>query len=348
MVRIDTSEGTSGVAYGLTRDGPIDSIVERTISPHYIGHSALEPSESFYRALWSNHAVHAAGIGHRALSIVDIAAWDAHARLTNVSITELLGGTAQAMPATAIIGYPPDIPPQALAEQVTGLLSQGWRRFKVPISSNLDLSVERLRAAREAAPDAWIGFDINMVLRSAGAVLEFEQRVRDLNLGWIEDILPPGDAVMAAEVKRGSATPIAIGDEQGGAYHPRALLEAGAVDVIRADATTNGGVTRMPVFMSLAREYEVPLAPHMFPHVHSRLMSAFGDTSAPIEWGIPGTGVHPMDDGLEQPVIRSDGFMEPLDDAPGFGRLIDLGWIRQQEVDDPDGALVDLPDEMVV
>jgi hypothetical protein len=80
----------------------------------------------------------------------------------------------------------------------------------------------------------------------------------------------------------------------------------------------------------------------MYPHVHSRLLPALGFPAAPVEWGIPGTGVHPMDDGLPQPVVV-EGMMQPLDDGPGFGGLVPMDWILEQEVDDPEGVLDDEP-----
>jgi hypothetical protein len=46
-------------------------------------------------------------------------------------------------------------------------------------------------------------------------------------------------------------------------------------------------------------------------------------------------------DSLSQPIIR-DGLMEPLPSGPGFGELVNVDWIRQQIVDDPDGVLADL------
>jgi L-alanine-DL-glutamate epimerase-like enolase superfamily enzyme len=343
LVRVDTKEGLSGFAYGLTRDGPISQIIGRSIAPAYIGGSIQDPTTIFFKALWTNHAVHASGIGMRALSLVDIAVWDALARSKELSLTRLLGGQPTPLPATAIVGYPPDTPAEEVQEQVLILLAKGWCRFKIPISSNLELSESRLRAVREAAPHAWIGFDINMVLRSAGDVLAFESKIRDLELGWIEDVVPPGDAEMVADVRRGSVTPVAMGDEQGGSYHPEALLTAGAVDVLRIDATTNGGISRMPGILKQADQAGVVIAPHMFPHVHSRLMAGLGRVDAPIEWGIPGTGVHPMDDGIEQPIIL-DGMMLPLADDPGLGHLVDLSWAQAQEVSDPDGALIDIPE----
>jgi hypothetical protein len=79
----------------------------------------------------------------------------------------------------------------------------------------------------------------------------------------------------------------------------------------------------------------------MFPHIHSQVLGALGYIDSPIEWGIPGTGVHPMDDSLVQPVVR-EGLMDPLPELPGFGTLVDSAWIKRQTVADPAGLLVDL------
>ena len=153
-----------------------------SIAPVYVSSPVTAPDEVFYRALWTNHAVHAAGIGMRALSVVDIAAWDLAAKAAGQPIADLLGGELRPMPATAIVGYPPTISAEETAEQVGSLWEAGWRRFKVPISPTLDHSVERLEAVRAAAPDGWVGFDLNMVLHSAAEVLDFEKRVR--HLAW--------------------------------------------------------------------------------------------------------------------------------------------------------------------
>jgi L-alanine-DL-glutamate epimerase-like enolase superfamily enzyme len=344
LVRIDADDGTSGFAYCLTRDGPVPEIVARTVAPRYVGCSAVEPEAAFFDALYSNHAVHAAGIGMRSLSIVDIAAWDLACKIRSVTIAAALGSPEPVrLPATAIVGYPPSLGPDAVAGQVEGLWGAGWRRFKVPIAPDLDASVNRLRAARAAAPEGWVGFDANMVFRTADDVASFDARVADLNLGWIEDLVPPGDAALVADCRKAASTPVAMGDEQGGSYHPQALLSHDAVDVLRIDLTTNGGVTGMSRVLDQARRSGVAVAPHMYPHLHSRVLPALGATDVPIEWGVPGTGVHPMDDCLEQPVVI-DGLMEPLAQRPGFGTLVNVTWLESQHVIDPDGLLDDLDD----
>jgi L-alanine-DL-glutamate epimerase-like enolase superfamily enzyme len=342
LVRIDAESGLSGFAYGLTRDGPLAPIVERTIAPQYVGEVVDEPERLFFKALWSNNAVHAAGIGMRALSVVDIAAWDLAAKAAGHSITAHLGGERRRMPVTGIVGYPPSIGPAETVAQIASLWSAGWRRFKLPIAPTPERSLARLRAAREAFPDAWLGIDANFLHKTAADAIAFGRRLEELDIGWFEDVVPPGDAQMVRQVREGIRTPVAMGDEQGGSYHPQALLAFDAVDVNRVDATTNGGITRLRPILAAIRGHGNRIAPHMFPHVHSQVLGALGYDEAPIEWGIPGTGVHPMDDALVQPTVR-DGLMDPLPELPGLGRLVDPAWIAAQErVDDPDGLLADL------
>lgn len=341
LIRIDAESGLRGFAYCLTRDGPVGDIIRRTVAPVYVGEAVDDPQKLFYDALWTNHAVHAAGIGMRALSVVDIAAWDLAAKAAGESITEYLGGERHAMPVTGIVGYPPTLSPEDTAQQVHELWDRGWRRFKLAIAPTLELSMDRLRAAREAAPEGWIGLDANMVFRSAQDAVDFGKQLEEVNIGWFEDIVPPGDADMVAQIRRGVSVPVAMGDEQGGSYHPQALLEFDAVDVVRVDTTTNGGITRLPAILEAITSRGAGIGPHMFPHVHSQVFSALGYTEVPIEWGIPGTGVHPMDDSLAQPVV-SDGLMEPLPSELGLGTLVDPSWIAGQQVDDPENLLGDL------
>ncbi|MEO5884563.1 MAG: enolase C-terminal domain-like protein [Candidatus Limnocylindrales bacterium] len=341
LVRVDAESGLTGFAYGLTRDGPLGALVERTIAPAYVSRDVADPAGAFHAALWQNNAVHAAGLGMRALSIVDIAAWDLAAKAAGQDIASHLGGARPRMPATGIVGYPPSISPEATVDQIAGLWERGWRRFKLPIAPTPDASIARLQAARAAFPDAWLGIDNNFYSKTAAEAIAFGQRLDGLDLGWFEDVVPPGDAAMVAEIRAAIGTPIAMGDEQGGSYHPQALLAFDAVDVLRVDATTNGGITRLRGIVAAATARGVAVAPHMFPHIHSQVLGALGRTDAPIEWGIPGTGVHPMDDSLLQPVVR-DGLMDPLPALPGFGVLVNPAWIADQQVNDPHGLLADL------
>jgi L-alanine-DL-glutamate epimerase-like enolase superfamily enzyme len=344
LVRVRARSGLDGYAYTLTRDGTVAEQIRKTIARVYVDTDVVDRERTFTTAWRRSLASHAAGIGLRALSIVDLACWDLAARGRGESIARLLGGQNVAMPATAIIGYPPGtMGPEATGEQTAGLYARGWRRFKAPIAATPERTAARLRAARAAAPDAWLGMDAAWVYDDVDTAAAFVNGIDDVGLGWFEDVFPPGDARQLRDLRRRTSTPIAMGDEQGGIYYPQALIELEAVDVIRVDLTCMGGITRGRRVIDEVLAAGLAFAPHMFPHVHSQVLGGLGYGDAPIEWGIPFTGVHPMDDPLPQPVIGEGGRMVALKEAPGFGHLVDPAWVRSQVHDDPDGILAGLP-----
>jgi L-alanine-DL-glutamate epimerase-like enolase superfamily enzyme len=333
------SDGTVGVSFCYTRDGPVRALVERLVAPHYVGGDPGSPETLFDGAAWSNNAVLASGIGHRAVSLVDVATWDLAAKLRGQTIEQLFGGTPRAHPVTAIVGYPPTMELSELRAQVAGLLDDGWRRFKLPIAPTREATLARLSAVRAFGDELWLGLDANWVFKTTDAAIEYIRTLEPFGLGWVEDIMPPGHAQAIATVRRAVSVPIGMGDEQGGAYHPEALLLADAVDVVRVDASTNGGVTGLR--RVLAELGEQRFTSHMFPHVHSRLFSALGSEGVPIEWGIPGNGVDQVSDRFSRPVV-ADGEMAPLPQDPGFGMRIDPDWLRSMNPDDPDDLIGDL------
>ncbi len=338
LCRIDTESGLSGLAFCYTRDGPIAELVRRLVAPRYVGQTYEDPEALHYAAAWSNNAVLASGIGLRAVSLVDIATWDLAAKAAGQPIAEYLGGETRPLPATAIIGYPPTLTAEQVGAQVEELYRAGWRRFKQPIAATLDLTRARLNAAWEVADDIWLGMDTNWVFRSAQEAVAFARSLGEVKLGWLEDIVPPGNARMVAEIRRDAGVPVAMGDEQGGSYHPESLLAHDAVDYVRIDVTTNGGISRLRPILAHVESKGARFSLHMFAHVHSQVIAALGYSDIPIEWGVPGTGVDQYADSLRQPTIR-DGLMEPLPPEPGFGPIVNLEWIAEQIVDDPDGLL---------
>jgi len=340
IVRVTCTSGVQGWAFTLTRDGAVAEHIKKTVADLYIGTNVDDAESTFHTASGRSPASHASGIGLRALSIVDLAMWDARAKSVGQPIAEFLGGRAAAMPATAIIGYPPALmDAERVAAQVTELRAAGWRRFKAPVGVDMTASIARLVAARQAAPDAWLGHDGAWTFRDVDTALAFLREVEQVELGWFEDMFPPGDAKLVASLRARTSTPIAMGDEQGGSYYPQALLLANAVDVVRIDLTCMGGISGGRRIVDECLAAGVAFAPHMFAHVHSRVFSGWGLSHLPVEWGVPWTGVDPYADSLEQPVVNAEGMMLPLAQDPGFGELVNREWISTQQVVDPDGIL---------
>jgi L-alanine-DL-glutamate epimerase-like enolase superfamily enzyme len=339
VVRITTDKGVEGWAFTLTRDGAAAEQIRKAIAPVYVGTEIADREKTFKVAKGRTYGSHSAGIGLRALSLMDLACWDIAAKLEDKPIAEFLGGKASPMPATAIIGYPPaKMPPDQVGEQVRELHAAGWRRFKCPMGVTLEESAKRLQAARAAAPDAWLGTDLVWMFPTVDAAAAYADTVSDLNLGCIEDIFPPGNAGKLAELRKRVKMPIWQGDEQGGSYYPEALILAKSVDLVRVDLTCMGGITGGRAIIDECLAAGVAFGPHMFAHVHSQVFSAWGFTDRAIEWGVPWTGVDPYADSLENAVV-TDGLMRPLKQEPGFGNMLNREWALSQPHDDPQGIL---------
>lgn len=340
VVRLRTQSGHEGWSFTLTRDGACAEQIRKSIAPVYIGTDIADREKTFKTAKGRTYGSHSAGVGLRALSQVDLAAWDVAARMADKSIAEFLGGKTAPMPATAIIGYPPALMnPQKIGEQVKGLYAEGWRRFKAPMGVTLEESEARLRAARRNAPDAWLGTDLVWMFSDVDSAADYANRIGDLDMGCIEDIFPPGNARKLAELRKRVPMPIWQGDEQGGSYYPEALIMAGSVDRVRVDLTCMGGITGGRAIIDECLAAGVDFGPHMFAHVHSQVFSAWGFSDKPVEWGVPWSGVDPYADSLVQPEIIAGGLMKPLPSKPGFGDMLNREWALSQPHQDPDHIL---------
>ena len=338
VVRVTLNSGVEGWAFTLTRDGAVAEQIRKTLKNIYLGTKAEDVEKTYTTALRRSLASHSAGLGLRALSMLDLATWDARAKQSNQSISTLLGGSVEPMPATAIIGYPPaKMGGAEVFEQVSELYKQGWRRFKAPVGVNNLATAQRLMAARKAAPDAWIGCDAAWIFDDVESALDLLNLLDEVNLGWFEDVFPPGNAQVVSDLRQRTQIPIAMGDEQGGIYYPESLIAKSAVDVVRIDLTCMGGITGGKKIVKQCLDSNVEFAPHMFAHVHSQVFSAWGHTSVPIEWGVPWTGVDPYADSLRQPQILAGGLMNSLPEDIGFGNLVNKDWILSQKFDDPEG-----------
>ncbi len=341
VVKVTLDSGVEGWGFTLTRDGAVAEHIRKTLRNIYVGTFTKDLETTFRIAQRRSLASHSAGVGLRALSIVDLALWDARSKEAGQSISKFLNGGRPPMPATAIVGYPPaTMGEQEVFDQVADLYSQGWRRFKAPVGTSNQSTAERLFAARKAAPDAWIGCDAAWIFNDVAGAVELLDMLDGVNLGWFEDIFPPGNAQVVADLRARTKTPIAMGDEQGGIYYPEALIAKSAVDVVRIDLTCMGGITGGRRIVDECLKAKVGFSAHMFAHVHSQVFGAWGFEDVPIEWGVPWTGVDPYADSLEQPKIGSNGRMEPLSEKPGFGELINFDWVKTQKCVDPEKILV--------
>ncbi|HEX7127670.1 MAG TPA: enolase C-terminal domain-like protein [Thermodesulfobacteriota bacterium] len=210
------------------------------------------------------------GVAAMAVSAVDAALWDLKARLLDVPLARLLGRVRDAVAVYGSGGFT-SYDDARLAAQLGGWVGAGIRRVKMKVGREPGRDVERVRVARDAiGPGADLFVDANGAYTRKQA-LSMADAFAGLGVSWFEepvssddlaglrllrDRVPPGMAVAAGEY---GYTP----------WYFRRMLEAGAVDVLQADATRCGGVTGFLAVAALCDAFMLPLSAHCAPSLHA-------------------------------------------------------------------------------
>ena len=147
---------------------------------------------------------------------------------------------------------------------------------------------------------------------------------------WIEEPVMPDMIPLYAELRR-TVTSVAIagGEHEYTRWGVKALLDAGAVDVLQVDPTWAGGLTEMVKICALASAYGIPVIPHHGAWASTHLIASQTVTVCPIqEWllqhGRRGNVF------LKHKLEPVNGYIE-LPDVPGLCTELDEEVIESRE-----------------
>ncbi|HEY1677236.1 MAG TPA: enolase C-terminal domain-like protein [Candidatus Sulfotelmatobacter sp.] len=233
---------------------------------------AMAPAASWNAMVSRARNLGRPGIVSMAVSAVDIAVWDLKARLLNVPLVTLLGAVRKSAPIYGSGGFT-SYSDEQLRSQLRGWVEQGIPRVKMKIGRDAAKDVRRVAAARAA-----IGADAELFVDANGAysrkqALEQAEKFADINVTWFEEPVSSDDlpGLRLLRDRAPAGMDIAAGEYGYDAGYFRRMLDAGAVDVLQADATRCGGVTGFLQAAALCEAYHLPLSAHTAPAVHAHL-----------------------------------------------------------------------------
>jgi len=210
------------------------------------------------------------GLIGMALAGIDMALWDAMARIHKTSLVRLLGGTPKPIPAYGAVGYDGVTDSARVAEDWA---KRGFRGVKAKIGYPTvaeDLAV--IRAIRKAiGPETALMVDYNQSLTPPAAI-ERLRHLEDEGLTWIEEPVLANDFSGHALVAREIKTPVQCGENWWGPHDMRNAIEAGASDYMMPDVMKIGGVTGWLRASALAEAHSIPVSNHLWPELSAQLM----------------------------------------------------------------------------
>jgi L-alanine-DL-glutamate epimerase-like enolase superfamily enzyme len=210
------------------------------------------------------------GLASMAIAAVDTALWDLQARLLSLPLVTLLGEVRRSIPVYGSGGFTSYSIAQ-LRDQLQGWAAQGIAQVKMKIGRDPDSDIARVHAARQAiGPNTRLFVDANGAY-SRKVALEKAQSFLDLGVSWFEEPVSSDDleGLRLLRDRAPAGMDIAAGEYGYDSVYFRRMLEAGAVDVLQADATRCGGITGFLTVAALCRAFGVPLSAHTAPSLHA-------------------------------------------------------------------------------
>ncbi|CAL1241877.1 enolase C-terminal domain-like protein [Candidatus Methylocalor cossyra] len=264
------------VGLGYTYAGrAVAEIVRDHLAGAVIGRDALLVGACWEAMAWAVRNQGRPGQCAMAIAAVDVALWDLKARLLGLPLARLLGSIRDGVPVYGSGGFTSYSLAQ-LQEQLAGWVKAGIGRVKMKVGSQPELDPERVSAAAEAiGPEAELFVDANGAYARKQA-LAMAELFADAGVSWFEEPVSSDDleGLRLLRDRSPAGMDIAAGEYGYDAFYFRRLLEAGAVDVLQADASRCGGITGFLRAADLAWAHHLPLSSHTAPALHLHVACA--------------------------------------------------------------------------
>jgi mandelate racemase len=251
----------------------------------------------------------AQGLVGIALAAIDMALWDALARVHESPLLRLLGGQEKPVRAYGAVGYDGASECARVAESWA---TRGFTGIKAKIGyPTVEEDVAVIQAMREATgPEMGIMVDYNQSLTPTDAITRL-RILDDEGLVWVEEPTLAHDYAGHARIADAINTPVQCGENWWGTLDMQHAIAAGASDLLMPDVMKIGGVTGWQRAAALAQVHGLRVSSHLWPEISAQLLCC----TPTAHWLEYADWWNPI---LEHP-IRIDKGMALIDDAPGSG-----------------------------
>jgi len=246
-------------------------LIHDFIAPVVLGRDAMAVPAAWAAMVHAIRNLGRPGIVSMAIAAVDAALWDLKARLLDLPLVTLLGAVRDGVPVYGSGGFTSYSLDQ-LQKQLGGWINEGISRVKMKVGTNPSEDLQRVRAAREAiGPPAELFVDANGAY-SRKQALDFAEKFHgDSSVSWFEEPVPSHDleGLRFLRDRAPAGMDITAGEYGYDQIYFRRMLEAGAVDVLQADASRCAGITGFLQAAALCEANAIPLSAHCAPSLHA-------------------------------------------------------------------------------
>ena len=311
-----TAGGCEGLGYSYAA-GPAAKIVEDVLAEVVRGRDAFDIGGAWDAMRAQVRNLGSRGVCACAISAVDVALWDLKAKLLGVALCDLIGRRRDQVPVYGSGGFT-SYADERLREQLSGWAAEGCRWVKMKVGREPDRDLDRVKAARQAiGGTTGLFVDANGAFRAKEA-LYWAERYAAFEVSWFEEPTSSDDleGLRLVREEGPAGMEVSAGEYGFDPFYFRRMLQAGAVDVLQADATRCLGITGFLQAADVATAWNTPLSSHCAPALHLHAACA-APMLRHMEWFHDHVRIEQLlFDGA--PTLR-DGAVAPDLSRPGLG-----------------------------
>lgn len=279
-VRVHSADGLTADSVIQSRGAPLDAVIAEILAPRLLGRDARDTASLKAMLELELTALETHGAIGRAWSAVEICLQGLRAKACGWPLWRMLGGAPRPVPVLMVEGYAiQGEGDDAFVDRLVARVEEGYSLLKIEAGhyaqgAHLVAQLEQFRKAVGGAPQ--IVLDMAWSWTEAKSKAHTTRALEDLGIAWIEDPFSSSAVRQYRELRRDTITPIGGGDETSRPENMYALLEADALDVLRLDATTMGGIDSVRALTIDAARRGVRVSYHVHPEIHEHLVFGLG------------------------------------------------------------------------
>lgn len=314
VVEVETAGGIVGMGYLQILNGGLETIatcIEELIRPHALGRDVTEV-EALWEELWrANYWIGRMGVTVLAQSVLDIALWDASARLAGLPLFRLWGGAARPIPAYGS-GCWRGLGGDGMVDKAKQYVARGFKAIKMQAGHLYDdrTDIAHVAAMRSALGDGVeICIDVNMGW-TADQAIAVGRRFQDYGVYWLEEPVDCEDTEGYFRIADALDLRVVGGETHFTRFDLRPFFRHPKIPILQPDVM-RGGFTELRRIAAMAEAWGMRVAPHLFPELMVQLLAAAPNPHwiEYVDW---------MEDAWIDPILPRDGVYQPAE-RPGHG-----------------------------
>ncbi|NIH88308.1 enolase C-terminal domain-like protein [Amycolatopsis granulosa] len=311
--------GTTGLGWTYA-DASCVPLIHGTLAPAVLGQDVLDVPAAWSAMQRRIRNLGRPGLVSCAMSAVDIALWDAAARVLGVALSRLLGRAHQDAALYGSGGFTSQSTGELRDQLDRWVHEQRIPRVKIKIGQDggqdVDRDLARVATAREVIGDGTeLYVDANGGY-TRGQARRVARRLAGHDVRWFEEPVSSDDLEGLAELRRATTIDVAAGEYGYDLVYFGRMVRAGAVDCLQIDVTRCGGYTEWRRAAAVAAAAGLEVSGHCAPN-----LSAHAAVATPnfrhLEWFADHDRIESAF--LDGALDPAGGRVRPDPDVPGHG-----------------------------